>query len=295
MICIYNSGVVSLSVYNKISDTTPMNTFDCNQSLKRQRTDNMDIPLQIEPNNNDLLEDALQAERDEDEAYRREIMDGNDVGGISNSNGRNKNKRKRQCNVFETDLDTVKLNLEAKKFKLSDNSNGKADFWTNYQVILNENGHRTNFVQCRNCSRFDKYDPKKYGTRLITNHFKSCSEKRTSRETLDAHFTKSITVAAEDKKVLGQAAAKFCAMDIRPFRTIECDGLLHFLTEFANVAGKYGKLDKENVKKLLPCANTVSWKIVLVHIFNMQFDFLNILFSQNFCSKFRLPRHIFFD
>lgn len=54
------------------------------------------------------------------------------------------------------------------------------------------------------------------------------------------------------------AALEFCYKDIRPFTAVEGSGLIDLLVAVSKLSSKYGQFSADELKKNLPCRNTVS-------------------------------------
>lgn len=163
--------------------------------------------------------------------------------------------KRRRSALFETDLETVKKNLTEGQFTVKDNvGHGNGAFWSAYQNILTNDGTCTNYVRCRFCSKVNKYDTKKNGTRQLSEHARICTRKP---ETVVSYIYKDVKVTAEEKKSLSNSAAIYCSMDIRPFYSIECDGFVKFLADFSKIPAKYGCLTEKSVREILPSRQTV--------------------------------------
>lgn len=161
--------------------------------------------------------------------------------------------KKRKLSVFETDLETVRNKLSEGTFTVIDNV-GRGAFWKSYQAIQTDDAVITNYIRCRYCLKIDKYDTKAIGTKHLSTHASKCSS---PVETIDTWIPKHITITAEEKKMLSQAAAIFCSMDIRPFLAVEGDGFIKLMTALSQIAAKYGRLDEVNIKRILPTRQTV--------------------------------------
>lgn len=141
-------------------------------------------------------------------------------------------------------------------FSVRDRENARSDLWKAYQQIVDQNGEVTNIVQCRQCKRFDKYESEK-GVKNLSDHAKNCSALGHSR--MDAFIERNqIEVTKDEKKTLAERAAEFCYKDMRPFTAISGTGLMQLLLTISALSAKYGKFSEEQLKKILPCANTVS-------------------------------------
>lgn len=151
-------------------------------------------------------------------------------------------------------MESVKSNLKSETFHVTDN-NGKASFWKSYQNVRTKENTCTNYVRCRFCGRIDKYDTKGLGSKSLTNHAVQCNS---ISKPIDSYLKRqNVVITTEEKKLLANAAASFCCMDIRPFHAIQGAGLNKLLVDFSAVVAKHGRLDAKEVQQMLPCPNTV--------------------------------------
>lgn len=161
------------------------------------------------------------------------------------------------------DRSEAKVKLENGDYILR-NGQGKADFWKAYQKLFTKEGIETDCVRCQHCGRFDEYDTSK-GLKKLTNHVKVC--KAFGVPTLDNYIQRDIRLSKGEKDELTNAAVKFCYKDMRPSIAIEGKGLCNLLEVVSAISAKYGKLNSEQLKGMLPVANTVINSQLILLIF----------------------------
>lgn len=169
-----------------------------------------------------------------------------------------KSSKKKKLNVVQIDKTEAVIGLKAGIFSVRDRVNGRSHLWQSYQEVLNENKELTNLVQCRQCKRIDKYDSGK-GLKMLGDHAKLCGALGNSRMDLFVE-KKHIEITKEEKKCLAERTAEFCYRDMRPFSAINGAGLMQLLIAISAITAKYGRFSDDQLKKILPCANTVGFK-----------------------------------
>lgn len=155
----------------------------------------------------------------------------------------------------------MEQNIKQEIFKVIDNAKGTAEYWRSYQLVVDTKGIATGFLRCRFCNRIDTYDSYK-GCRPLKAHAVDCNalSKTTS---IRSYIKKEISITKEEKTALSLSALEFCYKDIRPFLSIEGEGLRSLLLSVSKLSSKYGSFSEEQMKKFLPCSNTVSKLICL--------------------------------
>lgn len=165
-----------------------------------------------------------------------------------------KNKQAKKENLYSKS--EVEKNLNANIFTVQDSAKGTADYWRSYQQVVDMKGGLTGYVRCRFCNRIDVYDTYK-GTKQLKAHAKECNALSKSAS-IRSYIQKDISITKEEKTALSLSVLQFCYMDIRPFFSIEGEGLKSLLLSISKLSSKYGTFSEEQMKKILPCANTVS-------------------------------------
>lgn len=125
--------------------------------------------------------------------------------------------------------------------------------WNSFKVVgilTNGVNNITNFAQCKNCMKFVQYN--RSSTTQLSRHKCDGWPQFTIEQCLRPRVTK------EDITAIRDAAAKFIALDIRPFYALEGDGLKDLLLTFAKITRKYGNLNKLEINRLLPRRLTIS-------------------------------------
>lgn len=112
----------------------------------------------------------------------------------------------------------------------------------------------THYVTCSKCddNNLIKYDSST-GAKGISYHL-DVHKKDTNRNQLSMESFLLKPCKATDKEKVSIAAAKMCALDMRPFTMVEGDGMVLFVDTIIDVATTTGRVSAE---QLLPCADTV--------------------------------------
>lgn len=150
----------------------------------------------------------------------------------------------------------MEKNLKEAIFTVKDNTNGTADYWRSYQLVIDKKRISTGYVRCRFCNRLDVYDTFK-GTKTLKSHSSACNALSKTKSIL-SYVQKEISITKEEKNDVTLSALQFCYKDIRPFWAIQGEGLISLLLAISKLSSKYGTLSLEQLKKILPCPNTVS-------------------------------------
>lgn len=148
----------------------------------------------------------------------------------------------------------AKVKLHNGDYILKDGE-GKANFWQAYKKLFTKEGEETDCVRCQHCGRFDEYDTIK-GLKTLKNHAETCNAFGVPK--LDKYIQRDIKLSKGEKEELIRATVKFCYKDMRPFTAIEGKGLNHLLEAVSAISAKYGKLNFDQLKEMLPVANTVN-------------------------------------
>lgn len=136
----------------------------------------------------------------------------------------------------------------------------RADFWISYQKIYTADNKFVNFVKCRFCNQVDGYDSTK-GLKKLKRHYKICHSKLNSA--IDIFVKKKIVLTESNKQSIVEALVKFCYKDLRPFASINGNGFADILVAVINAFTKSGKVDEDDIRGFLPCANTVCYYLNL--------------------------------
>lgn len=163
--------------------------------------------------------------------------------------------KKIKLNIVKINKNEAIEGIRAGLFSLRDRIDGRGELWNSYQEIINEKNELTNFIQCRRCKRIDEYESLK-GTKNLSQHAKACSA--LGNCSLDSFVEKkNIEITKDEKTSLTGVVAEFCYRDMRPFAVVSGAGFIQLLATISCLTAKYGKFSAENLKKILPCANTV--------------------------------------
>lgn len=188
----------------------------------------------------------------------------------------NNSKKKAKKTIEKVNRSEAKERLKNGEYIL-ENGSGHAEFWKSYKRLVTKDGKDTNCVQCQQCLRFDEYDTEK-GLKHLNNHFKNCGAFGGERK-ISTFVKREVKITRSEKIEITNAAMKYCYKDMRPFSAVEGVGLNNLLEAVSALSAKYGKLTAEQIKEILPVANTV------IHIYLHFSSFLCI--QNNFFSCYQ--------
>lgn len=163
------------------------------------------------------------------------------------------NNTKKKKEIINVNRSQANEKLKNGEYVLKDGT-GKANFWKSYKKLYTKDGKDTNCVQCQHCGRFDEYDTIK-GLKVLNAHAKSCNAFGMPK--IDGYVKREVKVTKSEKDELTKSAVKFCYMDMRPFIAVEGRGLMNLFEAVSTISAKYGKLTADQLKEMLPVANTV--------------------------------------
>lgn len=146
--------------------------------------------------------------------------------------------------------------MREKIFKLDSNQQGTADFWKSYQMIVDEKGEPTNYVQCQYCHQIDPYDTNK-GTKQLKRHAGDCNSK-SANSSIKKFLHRDIVLTKEEKSALNKAELEYCYKDLRPFSATKGEGFRSMLMAISKLSSKYGQFSEEQLDKHLLCPESVS-------------------------------------
>lgn len=111
------------------------------------------------------------------------------------------------------------------------------------------------FISCSICKKVLAFSPKS-GTGNAIVHLK---KHESAAVTMDNFVVKKgITVSRADKTNLIETCVDFVAKDMRPFETLNGEGLLDFARNIWNLGVKYGSISREEIADIIPHPTTVS-------------------------------------
>lgn len=145
--------------------------------------------------------------------------------------------------------DSVLITLEKVK--------GASLVWQKFKRIF-ENGNPSNFVQCINCKVIYVHNESRNpGTSNLSKH--ECVENDARPSLITSHFDRK--PRTNDKYILADAIAYFCAIEIKPYSTTTGDGFVKLAQTLIDI----GARGKVNAKEILPCSNTISDHIGIIY------------------------------
>lgn len=115
------------------------------------------------------------------------------------------------------------------------------------------------FFCCNLCLEVVKNDSKSGTTTPFTRH--ECKKGKNQLSITDFTTTSvqqnKINVSQQHHEKLREGAVQFICADLRPFRAVECQGLLALVQSAVSLGQAYPKLGEEQVRQILPSRNTV--------------------------------------
>ena len=116
----------------------------------------------------------------------------------------------------------------------------------------------TCYVTCSKCNDNNLIKYNHHGSNGLDYHL---SKHKTKSDTMVPSVSAFMTkpCSKSDKEKVSKAAAKMCAIDMRPFYMIEGDGMSMFIDTIIKIIAVKGRID---AKDLLPCADTVKNHVV---------------------------------
>lgn len=161
----------------------------------------------------------------------------------------NEIRQKIKENLYTTKGKFVDGNCSSKRFK--------SPIWSVCDEIFDENNEKiSTAVYCVKCQTVFKYDVRSNGTSQILKH--GCLSDPTSQKITGFGVTKDVTISSTDKQKVKDSAVAFVSKDLRPFEALNGRGLFELIQMCILIGAKYGILDEEQVKSLIPSPVTVS-------------------------------------
>lgn len=117
-------------------------------------------------------------------------------------------------------------------------------WWDNFEEIY-DGDTKEKFVRCKSCLGYE-YKPGTNTNSLIRHKCHTPFDK-----------SKVINIAPDMKSKLKTASASFVAKDLRPYRAVECEGLLDLCTACMQFGQKYRSATRKDLLNALPSRNTV--------------------------------------
>lgn len=147
---------------------------------------------------------------------------------------------------FPLELHTLKeKKVEGKLTFVQKTGSAWSKWWNNFEEIF-DGETKEEFVRCKSCQGYE-YKPGS-NTNSIIRH--KC-------ENLQSGRTKIIRIAPEMKEQLKMGSACFVAKDLRPYKAVECVGLLDLCNACMKFGQKYRNAKREDLEDAMPSRNTV--------------------------------------
>lgn len=113
------------------------------------------------------------------------------------------------------------------------------------------------FIACTKCPKVLRYTSKTGTTNALTHFGKHETVQQTA--TLDSFVMKEkFSISAADKTNLIEAGVSLVSKDLRPFSTVEGEGMIDFAHAIWKLGAKYGNIKREELVDKMPCARTIS-------------------------------------
>lgn len=131
----------------------------------------------------------------------------------------------------------------------------RSPVWEDFKRLLDveENIVVNNFALCFHCKGFIAFNGKT--TSQLLAHKAKCTSNPLSMDQLE---DSRIIFKQAELAELRDAAAKFVVKDFRPFYALEGDGLIDLLYAIIQLALRYQKMTRSDIKKCLPSRNTIA-------------------------------------
>lgn len=176
---------------------------------------------------------------------------------------------------LECELKKIKQCLIEKTYELKENNNKscRGKHWNTIRCVVNEEGEilkNTYACSMANCFKVFILNLVTEGTGKLRRHHQKCNH--SPRIGIDTYFDKEFRppsakrVKTCHKTNVNDAAVAFVVNDLRPVEAVTKPGLLTLLAAFTQIGAVYGKMEPEDVLKVLPSRFTVSYDLRYVDI-----------------------------
>lgn len=108
------------------------------------------------------------------------------------------------------------------------------------------------FIVCNDCKRVLKYT----SSNVLLHIKKHVKPKQTIDDFFGSERGAQLTLG--DKELLLEASVNFVCKDLRPYASLEGEGMLDIAHAIWNLGAKYGAMSKDQIRSILPSAVTVS-------------------------------------
>lgn len=137
-------------------------------------------------------------------------------------------------------------------------SKKRSDVWKSLNEIFDEKGDKlVNFVACSYCSTALRYDSKKLGN----NHLKSHIDNHQTTTSINRFLKKEKEISSADRRNVLESFIDFVTLDLRPYNSVNGNGMVRLLQTFMKLGSIYGCLDREAIQRILPSVPTISRNI----------------------------------
>lgn len=134
-------------------------------------------------------------------------------------------------------------------------SKKRSDVWKSLNEIFDSDGNQLlNFVACSSCSTVLRYDSKKLGN----NHLKAHIDSHKTMNSIHKFVTKEKEISFADRRAVLESFVDFVTLDLRPYNTVNGDGMIRLLQTFMRLGSIHGCLDQKAIQRVLPSVPTIS-------------------------------------
>lgn len=106
----------------------------------------------------------------------------------------------------------------------------------------------------------------KFSTKLGTaNAIAHLKKHETTVVSMDKFVVRSVTISANDKSNIIDACVNLISKDLRPFATVDGEGMLDFGHAVWNLGAKYGCITRKDMADILPHSTTISNNVQKKH------------------------------
>ncbi|GAU94693.1 hypothetical protein RvY_06418 [Ramazzottius varieornatus] len=150
----------------------------------------------------------------------------------------------------------VQRGIKDESLATKKNASGGRAVWEDFlRVVTVGTDEVLDFVACKNCTQVYTFSIKT-GTTSLLHHSAKCKEKAAG--SIQRYL--KVGVTTEEKQLMSEALAKFCALDSQAFRVCEGKGFELMIDTVLEIAKKH-KGAPFPARELLPSATTVSTSV----------------------------------
>lgn len=129
------------------------------------------------------------------------------------------------------------------------------EIWIHFDEIFDKEKKLKDLICCKKCFKVLKYISKN-GTSNALGH---AEKHKTNTPLITSLLPKErVAVSTADKEIITDGSMKLVCKDFRAYSVVEGEGMLDYTHTIWNMGAKYGHGSREEVAKIIPCAQTVS-------------------------------------